>query len=80
MKLLITGVDGCICEDCAVQAYQVATANGYGPDAKKPEKGFQLKRIPKPKEIKDYLDQYVIGPSIITISDCSNLSVAMMWR
>ena len=61
VKLLITGVDGCICEDCAVQAYQVATANGYGPDAKKTGKGFELKRVPKPKEIKDYLDQYVIG-------------------
>ncbi len=61
VKLLITGVDGCICEDCAVQAYQVATANGYGPDAKKSSKGFNLKRVPKPKEIKAYLDQYVIG-------------------
>ncbi len=61
VKLLITGVDGCICEDCAVQAYQVATANGYGPDAKKKLANFKLKRIPKPKEIKDYLDQYVIG-------------------
>ena len=61
VKLLITGVDGCICEDCAVQAYQVATANGYGPDAKKSDTGFKLKRVPKPKEIKDYLDQYVIG-------------------
>ncbi len=61
VKLLITGVDGCICEDCAVQAYQVVTANGFGPDAKKMQKGFKLSRIPKPKEIKDYLDQYVIG-------------------
>ena len=61
VRLLITGVDGCICEDCAVQAYQVATANGYGPDANRPSEGFKLKNIPKPKEIKEYLDQYVIG-------------------
>jgi ATP-dependent Clp protease ATP-binding subunit ClpX len=61
VRLLITGVNGCICEDCAVQAYQVATANGYGPDAKKSAAPFQLKRIPKPKEIKEHLDQYVIG-------------------
>ncbi|MBQ7514438.1 MAG: ATP-dependent Clp protease ATP-binding subunit ClpX [Prevotella sp.] len=60
VRLLITGVDGCICEDCAMQAYQVAMANGYGPDAKKESK-FDKKRIPKPKEIKSYLDQYVIG-------------------
>ena len=61
VRLLITGVNGCICEDCAVQAYQVAAANGYGPDAKKSAAPFQLKRVPKPKEIKEHLDQYVIG-------------------
>ena len=61
VKLLITGVDGCICEDCAVQAYQVASANGYGPDAKKDTSSFSSKRLPKPKEIKEHLDQYVIG-------------------
>ena len=63
VKLLITGVDGCICEDCAVQAYEVAAANGYGPNAKKAEdtQGFKAKRVPKPREIKDYLDQYIIG-------------------
>ena len=61
MRLLITGVDGCICEDCAAQAYQVAIANGYGPGGKKKEPDFKSMRIPKPKEIKDHLDQYVIG-------------------
>ena len=61
VKLLITGVNGCICEDCAVQAYQVAAANGYGPDAKRTEIKYSKKSIPKPKEIKAYLDQYVIG-------------------
>ncbi|MBR1546697.1 MAG: ATP-dependent Clp protease ATP-binding subunit ClpX [Prevotella sp.] len=62
VKLLITGINGNICEDCAVQAYEIATANGYGPEAKKsaPEH-LDLKKVPKPKEIKDYLDQYVIG-------------------
>ena len=61
VRLLITGVDGCICEDCAAQAYQVAIANGYGPGGKKKEPDFKSMRIPKPKEIKDHLDQYVIG-------------------
>ncbi len=61
VKLLITGVNGCICEDCAVQAYQVATANGYGPDAKKTSTDFKIKQVPKPKQIKEHLDQYVIG-------------------
>ncbi|MBQ8948233.1 MAG: ATP-dependent Clp protease ATP-binding subunit ClpX [Prevotella sp.] len=61
VRLLITGVEGCICEDCAVQAYQVATANGYGPDAKREESRYSKKSVPKPKDIKAYLDQYVIG-------------------
>ena len=60
VRLLITGVDGCICEDCAAQAYQVAMANGFGA-AKPKEPDFKTKRIPKPKEIKAHLDQYVIG-------------------
>ena len=62
VKLLITGVDGCVCEDCAVQAYEVAKANGYGPEAvAKNNTPFKMKSVPKPKEIKAYLDQYVIG-------------------
>ena len=60
VRLLITGVDGCICEDCAAQAYQVAVANGFGSE---PQKAAPAKNkpIPKPKEIKAHLDQYVIG-------------------
>jgi len=61
VKLLITGLDGYICEDCAIQAYQVATANGFGPDAKKQKNDFKVRRIPKPKEIMEHLNQYVIG-------------------
>ena len=45
VRLLITGVNGCICEDCAVQAYQVATANGYGPDAKRAEPKYSKKAL-----------------------------------
>ena len=62
VKLLITGIHGNICEDCAVQAYEIAKANGYGPNAKqKTAEGPDLKKVPKPIEIKNYLDQYVIG-------------------
>ena len=61
VKLLISGVNGYICEECAMRAYEVLQENGYGPEARKSTGQFQLKRVPKPKEIKDYLDQYVIG-------------------
>jgi ATP-dependent Clp protease ATP-binding subunit ClpX len=46
-----------------MQAYEIAKANGYGPETKKkqPTEDIDLKKVPKPKEIKEYLDQYVIG-------------------
>jgi ATP-dependent Clp protease ATP-binding subunit ClpX len=61
VRLLITGVNGCICDECAAQAYQIATANGFGPNASKPVPAVKDKPIPTPKEIKEHLDQYVIG-------------------
>ncbi len=59
VRLLITGVDGCICDECAKQAYQIAVSNGFVGDKKK--QNTAPKPIPKPKEIKAHLDQYVIG-------------------
>ncbi len=59
VRLLISGLTGFICEDCAEQAYQVVREmNYYGKNS--PEK-FKLDKIPTPQEIKDHLDQYVIG-------------------
>jgi len=61
VRLLITGINGYICEDCAEQAYRIVQENLT--DGKKPaESGkYQQKKVPKPKEIKEFLDQYVIG-------------------
>jgi len=62
VKLLITGLNGHICEDCARQAFNIAQSAGVFAEAGKGEgKPFVLKKVPKPKEIKEYLDQYVIG-------------------
>jgi ATP-dependent Clp protease ATP-binding subunit ClpX len=61
VRLLITGINGYICEDCAMQAYQIVQSQGLDGAPKKQSKGFKLKKIPKPVEIKAYLDQYVIG-------------------
>ncbi|MCR5131894.1 MAG: ATP-dependent Clp protease ATP-binding subunit ClpX [Prevotella sp.] len=65
VKLLITGINGFICEDCARQAYEIVQSTGVLADgarkAKGKEKPFQKKKVPKPHEIKEYLDQYVIG-------------------
>jgi ATP-dependent Clp protease ATP-binding subunit ClpX len=61
VKLLITGINGFICEDCAKQAYQIVKESGYDGTPKADDSVFSMKRVPKPKEIKDYLDQYIIG-------------------
>jgi len=67
VKLLISGVNGYICEDCAKQAYQIVKESGIETDAaggsskKKDDGKMKTQRVPKPKEIKDYLDQYIIG-------------------
>ena len=62
VKLLITGLNGYICEDCASQAYQIVLSSGLKDEEKYgKEKKFKIKKVPKPIEIKNYLDQYVIG-------------------
>ena len=61
VPLLITGLHGCICSDCVTQAYQVLQANGFDKDAKKKQAVPELKKVPKPKEIKKYHDEYIIG-------------------
>lgn len=60
VDLLISGTTGHICNECAGRAYEMVA------DLKKkstPVSGFQLKKeeLPKPKEIKAFLDLYVIG-------------------
>ena len=60
VKLLITGINGYICEDCAKQAYQIVKESGL--DGGKAKDAFSPKTdLPKPTEIKAYLDEYVIG-------------------
>ena len=60
--MLITGINGYICEDCAEQAYQIVQQSGIRNTTKKDSKSDgKIGRVPKPREIKDYLDQYVIG-------------------
>ncbi len=62
VRLLITGVNGYICENCAVQAYEIVKSTGLLEEEKqKPNTKFKLKKVPKPREIKRHLDQYVIG-------------------
>ena len=61
VKLLISGVSGFICEDCAKQAYQIVKESGVEEKSKEEPTAPSLQRVPKPREIKEYLDQYIIG-------------------
>lgn len=62
VRLLITGINGFICEDCAKQAFQIAEQSGvFGGGQHDNEPYRPKKKVPKPVEIKKYLDEYVIG-------------------
>jgi len=57
VNLLIAGIDGHICDRCAEQAHSIIQ------EEIKKDSSFNLDgaNLLKPKEIKDFLDQYVIG-------------------
>ena len=56
--LLITGMDGCICDSCSCQAHEIIEEAMRG---KNKAGSLVLTDLPKPMEIKEFLDQYVIG-------------------
>ena len=54
--VLISGVNGYICSSCAEQAHEIFREEGLVQKS-----DFEMKELPKPKEIKEFLDNYVIG-------------------
>lgn len=59
---LITGVNGYICDDCSTQAYEITReAMGESARGKKASTQLNMGNLLKPQEIKQFLDQYVIG-------------------
>lgn len=64
VNFLITGLNGFICDSCAQQAYQIVLEAGFGPEGARKNSGafdVSLNDVPKPTEIKEYLDEYIIG-------------------
>ena len=59
--MLIAGISGYICNECAEQAHEIAReamrSNKKGGKAG----DLDMSELPKPQEIKTFLDQYVIG-------------------
>ena len=54
--LLMSGLTGHICNDCVEQAHNILRE-----EALLPKSDFEMNELPKPKEIKAFLDEYVIG-------------------
>ena len=61
VRLLISGSSAYICEECAKQAYRIVEESGLLEEQQKSGEHFDWAGVPKPTEIKKYLDQYVIG-------------------
>ncbi len=58
VAMLLTGLDGYICDECAEQAHRIVLENRKEMADKK---SLTLKDMPTPRAIKEYLDLYVIG-------------------
>ncbi len=58
VPFLLTGLEGCVCSDCVEQAYELLEHNVL---KRTKQQKLNLEELPKPREIKEYLDQYVIG-------------------
>ena len=69
VNLLLCGENGFICDDCVEKAHEVIRSQMM----KVQTKGLSLDEIPKPREIKEYLDRYVIGQDSAKVT----LSVAV---
>lgn len=60
VDLLIPGLNGFICNECAEKANEISKEY-LGKMQESMLSDLNLKELPKPQEIKEYLDQYVIG-------------------
>ncbi|MDO4737958.1 MAG: ATP-dependent Clp protease ATP-binding subunit ClpX [Bacteroidales bacterium] len=68
VNMLIYGAEGFICDECVEQASSIIRESQVSKGG-----DVVLKDLPKPKEIKEYLDKYVIGQDAAKIA----LSVAV---
>lgn len=66
VSMLLSGVDGHICNDCIEQGFELVQQELYGDVPQKKETKKKKSSTPKfdlkpPIELKEYLDQYIIG-------------------
>jgi len=58
VNMLIAGQDGFVCDECAIQAYEIVQEEAKN---KKTSLKINASDVKKPIEIRDFLNQYVIG-------------------
>ena len=60
LKLLLTGINGFICDECVERAHEIVKESNISTQK---ENNFEISKeeLPNPKEIKFFLDKYVIG-------------------
>lgn len=73
VRLLISGMNGFICDECSEQAHLIVYENLKKMDLESGKMDIDLSKLPKPREIKEFLDGYVIGQDDAK----RNLSVAV---
>lgn len=61
VEILIAGLEGHICEDCVAHAQEIIMQELPELALEKSHESNYSLKVKKPKEIKEYLDQYVIG-------------------
>ena len=63
VTLMLTGLNGFICDECVRQADRIVRENtgGEAQLKKSSDANLDLDKLPKPHDIKAFLDQYVIG-------------------
>lgn len=59
VNLLISGISGYICDMCSEQAHEIVNETFRSTGKSTPD--ISLNSLPKPRQIKEFLDQYVIG-------------------
>ena len=77
VDLLLSGTDGHICNHCILQGYDLVQTEIYGVNTQGKNKKGKSKDLPKfelrpPKELKSFLDDFVIGQDeakkVLTVS------------
>ena len=81
VELMLPGMNGCICNECAERAVELS--HEYLNKIQKARlTDLDMDSLPKPEEIKAYLDQYVIGKETAKSGVKSNelrSSIEMFW-